>query len=70
MKASLYLSQYHKENIKNEVWYQLVFFDNINGLVFKTYIHEKNLILEYINLIDNGNPETLERLKKELANVI
>ena len=66
MKVSLYLSQYHKEIIKNEVWYQLVFFDNINGLVFKTYIHKKNLILDYIDLIDNGNPETLERLKKEV----
>ena len=66
MKASLYLTDYEKEEIKKELFYKLIFFDNINGLVFKTYIHEKNMILDYINLIDNGNPETIERLKKEV----
>lgn len=66
MKASLYLTDYEKEEIKKELFYKLIFFDNINGLVFKTYIHEKNLILDYIDLIDNGTPETIERLKKEV----
>lgn len=65
MKTSLYLTSYEKEEIKGELFYKLIFFDTSNGLVFKTHIHEKNLLLDYINLIDNGNPQTLEELKKE-----
>lgn len=66
MKANLYLMDYEKEIIKKQLFYKLKFFDTINGLVFGAYISEKNLILDYINLIDNGDPETLKRLKKEL----
>ena len=66
MKTSLYLTGYEKETIKGELFYKLIFFDTINGLVFKTHIHKKNLYLDYINLIDNGNPQTLEELKKEM----
>lgn len=66
MKASLYLTDYEKEVIKNETFYKLKFFDNINGLVFVTYIHEKGLYNDYINLIDNGNNEVIEKLKKEV----
>lgn len=67
MKTSLYLTRYEKEEIKGELFYKLVFFDTINGLVFKTHIHEKNLYLDYINLIDNGDPKTLEALKEDLG---
>lgn len=66
MKTSLYLTGYEKEIIKGELFYKLIFFDTINGLVFKTHIHEKNLYLDYINLIDNGTPSEIERLKKDL----
>lgn len=66
MKTSLYLTDYIKETIKNELYYRLTFFDNINGLVFKTYIHEKNLLNDYIDLIDNGTPKVLENLRKEV----
>ena len=66
MKTSLYLTDYQKEIVKNELYYKLTFFDSINGLVFKTYIHEKNLLNDYINLIDNGTPKVLENLRKEV----
>jgi len=66
MKTSLYLTDYQKETIKNELYYRLTFFDSINGLVFKTYIHEKNLLNDYIDLIDNGTPKVLENLRKEV----
>lgn len=66
MKTSLYLMEYQKETIKNEPYYRLTFFDSINGLIFKTYIHEKNLLNDYIGLIDNGTPKVLENLRKEV----
>ena len=38
MKPSLYLTGFEKEVIKKDVFYKLIFFDTIAGLVFKTYI--------------------------------
>lgn len=66
MKASLYLMDYTKEVIKKELFYKLTFFDSINGLVFNTYIHELSLKNNYIKLIDNGTPDTIKQLKKEV----
>ena len=66
MKSSLYLTDYEKETIKNDLFYKLRFFDNINGLVYITYIEKNSLYKNYINLIDNGNKKIIERLKKEL----
>lgn len=66
MKASLYLMDYEKETIKKDLFYKLRFFDTINGLVFTTYIHEKGLYNDYIKLINNGNKDTIEKLRKEV----
>ena len=68
MKTHLYLTNYEKEIIKNEIFYKLSFFDTINGLVFITHIHENSLIENYIDLINAGTPKTIENLKKELLN--
>ena len=67
MKTSLYLTNFEKEIIKNNLFYKLIFFDNINGLVFKTYIEETTLKNDYLKLIDNANPQTIEELKKEVS---
>lgn len=64
MKTSLYLTDYEKETIKNDLFYKLRFFDTINGYVFITYIHEKEMYYT-IDRIDNGNKEIINRLKKE-----
>ena len=66
MKTSLYLTNFEKEIIKNDLFYKLIFFDTINGLVFKTYIEETTLKNDYLKLIDNANPQTIEELKKEI----
>ena len=63
-KNSLYLTDYEKETIKNENFYKLIFFDTITGLVFKTHIHELTLKNDYLQLLTNGNKETIENLKK------
>lgn len=67
MKTSLYLTGFEKETIKNNLFYKLIFFDTINGLVFKTYIEETTLKNDYLKLIDNANPQTIEELKKEVS---
>lgn len=67
MKTSLYLTGFEKETIKNDLFYKLIFFDTINGLVFKTYIEETTLKNDYLKLIDNANPQTIEELKKEVS---
>lgn len=64
MTVSLYLTDYEKEIIKNDLFYKLRFFDSINGYVFITYIHEKEMFYT-IDKINNGNSETIDRLKKE-----
>ena len=66
MKVSLYLTDYEKELIKNEMFYKLRFFDSINGVIFTTYIHELSLVKDYIKIIDNGNSKTIENLKSDL----
>ena len=66
MKTSLYLTSFEKETIKNNLFYKLIFFDTINGLVFKTYIEETALKNDYLKLIDNANPQIIEELKKEI----
>lgn len=66
MKTSLYLTNFEKEIIKNNLFYKLIFFDTINGLVFKTYIEETTLKNDYLKLIDNANPQIIEELKKEV----
>ena len=66
MKTSLYLTGFEKETIKNDLFYKLIFFDTINGLVFKTYIEETALKNDYLKLIDNANPQTIEELRKEV----
>ena len=66
MKTSLYLTGFEKEIIKNDLFYKLIFFDTVNGLVFKTYIEETALKNDYLKLIDNANPQTIEELKKEV----
>lgn len=67
MKTSLYLTGFEKETIKNNLFYKLIFFDTISGLVFKTYIEETTLKNDYLKLIDNANPQTIEELKKEVS---
>ena len=67
MKTSLYLSGFEKETKKNDLFYKLIFFDTINGLVFKTYIEETALKNDYLKLIDNANPQTIEELRKEVS---
>lgn len=67
MKTGLYLTGFEKEIIKNDLFYKLIFFDTINGLVFKTYIEETALKNDYLKLIDNANPQTIEELKKEVS---
>ena len=67
MKTSLYLTGFEKEIIKNDLFYKLIFFDTINGLVFKTCIEETTLKNDYLKLIDNANPQTIEELKKEVS---
>ena len=66
MKTSLYLTGFEKEVIKKDLFYKLIFFDTITGLVFKTYIDAFTLKNDYLKIIDNGNPETLQELKKDL----
>lgn len=66
MKTSLYLTGFEKEIIKNDLFYKLIFFDTISGLVFKTYIEETALKNDYLKLIDNANPQTIEELKREV----
>lgn len=66
MKTSLYLTGFEKEIIKKDLFYKLIFFDTINGLVFKTYIEETTLKNDYLKLIDNANPQTIEELRKEV----
>lgn len=66
MKTSLYLTNFEKKIIKNDLFYKLIFFDTINGLVFKTYIEETTLKNYYLKLIDNANPQTIEELRKEV----
>lgn len=68
MKTSLYLTGFEKEVIKHDLFYKLIFFDTINGLVFKTYIAAFTLKNDYLKLIDNANPDTLQELKKDLKN--
>lgn len=68
MKTSLYLTGFEKEVIKKDVFYKLIFFDTINGLVFKTYIEAFALKKDYLKLIDNANSDTLQELKKDLEN--
>lgn len=68
MKASLYLEEYRKETIKNDSFYKLVFFDVINGYVFKTYIHEKEMLYIFEHdLLNNGTPKVIQKLKKEIG---
>ena len=64
MKTSLYLTDYEKETIKNDLFYKLRFFDTINGYVFITHIHEKEMYYT-VDRIDNGDKEIINRLKKE-----
>ena len=66
MKTSLYLTGFEKEVIKKDLFYKLIFFDTITGLVFKTYIESFTLKNDYLKLIDNANPDTLQELKKDL----
>lgn len=66
MKTSLYLTGFEKEVIKKDVFYKLIFFDTINGLVFKTYIEAFTLKNDYLKLIDNASPDTLQELRKDL----
>lgn len=66
MDVSLYLTNYYQEIIKDDKFYILVFFDNNNGLVFKTYIEENELKEKYIKLISNGNDMILKKLRKEV----
>lgn len=66
MDVSLYLTNYYQEIIKDDKFYILVFFDNKNGLVFKTYVEENKLKEKYIKLISNGNDMILKKLKKEV----
>ena len=68
MKTSLYLTDFEKEVVKKDLFYKLIFFDTINGLVFKTYIEAFRLKKDYLKLIDNANPDTLQELKKDLEN--
>lgn len=68
MKTSLYLTDFEKEVIKKDLFYKLIFFDTINGLVFKTYIEAFTLKNDYFKLIDNANPDALQELKKDLEN--
>lgn len=68
MKTSLYLTDFEKEVVKKDLFYKLIFFDTINGLVFKTYIEAFKLKKDYLKLIDNANPDTLQELKKDLEN--
>lgn len=68
MKTSLYLTGFEKEVVKKDLFYKLIFFDTINGLVFKTYIESFTLKKDYLKLIDNANPDTLQELKKDLEN--
>lgn len=68
MKTSLYLTGFEKEVIKKDLFYKLIFFDTINGLVFKTYIEAFTLKNDYLKLIDNANPDTLQELKQDLEN--
>lgn len=66
MKTSLYLTDFEKEVIKKDLFYKLIFFDTITGLVFKTYVKAFTLKNDYLKLIDNANPDTLQELKKDL----
>ena len=66
MKTSLYLTGFEKEDIKTDLFYKLIFFDTITGLVFKTYIEAFTFKNDYLKLIDNANPDTLQELKKDL----
>lgn len=68
MKTSLYLTGFEKEVVKKDLFYKLIFFDTINGLVFKTYIEAFTLKNDYLKLIDNASPDTLQELKKDLEN--
>lgn len=70
MKTSLYLTGFEKETIKKDLFYKLIFFDTINGLVFKTYIEAYTLKNDYLKLIDNANPDTLQELKKDLESEV
>lgn len=66
MKTSLYLTGVEKEVIKKDLFYKLIFFDTITGLVFTVYIGALALKNDYLKLIDNANPDTLQELKKDL----
>lgn len=66
MNVSLYITNYYQEIIKDDKFYILVFFDNNNGLVFKTYVEENELKEKYIKLISNGNDMILKKLRKEV----
>ena len=66
MTTSLYLTGFEKEVTKKDVFYKLIFFDTSNGLVFKTHIEAFTLKNDYLKLIDNANPDTLQELKKDL----
>ena len=66
MKTSLYLTGFEKEVIKKNLFYKLIFFDTITGLVFKVYIGALALKNDYLKLINNANPDTLQELKKDL----
>lgn len=66
MNVNLYLTNYYHEIIKDNKFYILVFFDNNNGLVFKTYIEENELKEKYIKLLENGNDMILKKLRKEV----
>lgn len=66
MDVSLYLTDYYQEIIKDDKFYILVFFDNKNGLVFKTYVEENKLKEKYIKLLENGNDMTLKKLRKDV----
>lgn len=66
MNVSLYITSYYQEIIKGDKFYILVFFDNNNGLVFKTYVEENELKEKYIKLISNGNDMILKKLRKEV----
>ena len=68
MKTSLYLTGFEKEVIKKDVFYKLIFFDTITGLIFKAYIEAFTLKKDYLKLIDNANPDALKELKKDLEN--
>lgn len=66
MKTSLYLTGFEKEVIKKDLFYKLIFFDTITGLVFETYIEAFALKNGYLKLIDNASPGILQELKKDL----